>query len=112
MPSDDTFCIDIAILSPASKMLNFMENFHLEVQLLHSSSKYHANVSILYEWSYCIELTNSSLNCPIIVHSEDGELYAKKLANFIEKRLKSEKTATVCNCMDLKDQFNHQKMSR
>uniref|UniRef100_A0ACD5TKZ7 Uncharacterized protein n=1 Tax=Avena sativa TaxID=4498 RepID=A0ACD5TKZ7_AVESA len=29
------------------------------------------------------------------VLSEDGELYAKKLANFIEKRLKSEKTATI-----------------
>jgi 6-phosphofructo-2-kinase/fructose-2,6-biphosphatase len=29
--------------------------------------------------------------------SEAGELYAKKLANFIKKRLKSEKTATVSN---------------
>ncbi|RLM98619.1 6-phosphofructo-2-kinase/fructose-2,6-bisphosphatase [Panicum miliaceum] len=29
------------------------------------------------------------------VLSEAGELYAKKLANFIEKRLKSEKTATI-----------------
>ncbi|XP_040379774.1 6-phosphofructo-2-kinase/fructose-2,6-bisphosphatase isoform X3 [Oryza brachyantha] len=29
------------------------------------------------------------------VLSEDGELYAKKLANFIEKRLKSEKTASI-----------------
>ncbi|KQK07324.1 6-phosphofructo-2-kinase/fructose-2,6-bisphosphatase [Brachypodium distachyon] len=29
------------------------------------------------------------------VLSENGELYAKKLANFIEKRLKSEKTATI-----------------
>jgi len=29
------------------------------------------------------------------VLSEDGELYAKKLANFIEKRLKNEKTATI-----------------
>lgn len=27
--------------------------------------------------------------------SEAGELYSKKLANFIEKRLKSEKTASV-----------------
>ncbi|KAF6994012.1 hypothetical protein CFC21_010806 [Triticum aestivum] len=29
------------------------------------------------------------------VLSEDGELYSKKLANFIEKRLKNEKTATI-----------------
>ncbi|XP_052155841.1 6-phosphofructo-2-kinase/fructose-2,6-bisphosphatase isoform X2 [Oryza glaberrima] len=29
------------------------------------------------------------------VLSEDGELYSKKLANFIEKRLKSEKTASI-----------------
>ena len=27
--------------------------------------------------------------------SEAGELYAKKLANFVEKRLKSERTASV-----------------
>jgi 6-phosphofructo-2-kinase / fructose-2,6-biphosphatase 3 len=30
-----------------------------------------------------------------MVYSENGELYAKKLANFVEKRLKNEKTATV-----------------
>lgn len=34
-----------------------------------------------------------------MVHSEDGELYSKKLANFIEKRLKSEKTASVRNLL-------------
>uniref|UniRef100_A0A0A9H2Q5 Uncharacterized protein n=1 Tax=Arundo donax TaxID=35708 RepID=A0A0A9H2Q5_ARUDO len=49
MPSDDTSCTDIAILSSASNILNFTELFHLEVQLLHSSIMYHANVMIFYE---------------------------------------------------------------
>lgn len=31
-----------------------------------------------------------------LIYSEAGELYKKKLANFVEKRLKSERTASVC----------------
>lgn len=32
--------------------------------------------------------------------SEAGELYAKKLANFVEKRLKNEKAASVSSIID------------
>lgn len=31
----------------------------------------------------------------VVLHSDAGELYAKKLGNFVEKRLKSERAASV-----------------
>jgi len=68
-------------------------------------------MSVLLELYFCIDWANKFLfNCLIMVCSETGELYAKKLANFIEKRLKYEKTATVSNFPWFNDGSNQHNM--
>jgi len=68
-------------------------------------------MSILLELYFCIDWANKFLfNCLFMVCSETGELYAKKLANFIEKRLKYEKTATVSNFPWFNDGSNQHNM--
>lgn len=50
--------------------------------------------STLYESVMCCEwnLPKDTITC---FNSDTGEIYAKKLANFVEKRLKSERAASV-----------------
>lgn len=50
-------------------------------------------LDLLFETSYII--WNDLKVSKICFHSDAGEIYAKKLANFVEKRLKSEKAASV-----------------
>lgn len=52
--------------------------------------------TLVFQWEYIIyhnyDATVYSATC---LYSDRGEVYAKKLANFVEKRLKSERAASV-----------------